>query len=309
MKKILIFVFILCGLAFLSAPVLSEVSFVDASGDTVALSCAPENTAVLFSSFAEVWNLSGGETRITVYEAVERGFAGEDAVLVDMGAGKSIDLEMLIEARPDFVITSIDIPAQRKAAEFLKSAGIPTAEMRVESIEDYVNMLKVFTDITGNAEAYRVYGEEVYEKAEDIRLKANENKGETPKILFIRSGSSVTSAKAKNAKQHFAAKMLEELGAYNIADNAKVLLDGLSFEEILIEDPDYIFISTMGDEEKAIEYMESVLSESTWQALSCIKNRDYMYLPKDLFQYKPNHRWAEAYEIMYNALYFEDDEA
>ena len=44
---------------------------------------------------------------------------------------------------------------------------------------------------------------------------------------------------------------VKELGTYNIAENAPVLLDGLSQEEILMENPDYIFISTMGKEEAA----------------------------------------------------------
>lgn len=281
----------------------AEYVFTDASGAEVTLSEKPSRVAVLFSSFAEVWRLSGGDIDITVREAVDRAFAGEDCILVDGGAGKSIDLEALVRAEPDFVIGSMDVPAQVKCADFLKENGMPAALFRVESAEDYADMLKVFTDITGNYEAYRIYGESVLSEVNEIRRMCEDFNGDKKRILFIRSGSGVSSAKAKNADQHFAASMLSEMGAYNIADNATVLLDGLSFEEILTENPDAIFISTMGDEESAKAYMESVLSQKTWQALSAVKNGRVYYLPKDLFQFKPNHRWAEAYRLLMECLY------
>ena len=71
-------------------------SFTDYSGNTVTLDKAPEKTAVLFSSFAEVWELAGGNVSITVGESIERGFAGSDAIIVDAGAGKTINTELLV---------------------------------------------------------------------------------------------------------------------------------------------------------------------------------------------------------------------
>ena len=93
------------------------------------------------------------------------------------------------------------------------------------------------------------------------------------------------------------------MGTYNIAENAPILLDGLSIEEIVMEDPDYIFITTMGKEDAAKEYMNSVLEQETWQSLSAVQKGNYVYLPKDLFQFKPNAKWAEAYEYLINIAY------
>lgn len=286
-----------------------EYAFADAAGDTITLSARPEKVAVLFSSFADIWVSAGGRVQITVGEAVERGFAGGDALLVDDGAGKTIDMERLIAAEPDFVIASADIAAQAEAARLLKEAGIPCALLRVESFDDYLDVLKIFTDITGRADAYETCGEEVRLRVAGILADAAAaQSGEPLRILFIRSGSSASSAKAKTADQHFAAKMLEELGAYNIADNAPVLLDGLSLEEILMEDPDCIFISTMGDEQAARAYMDDVLSQEGWQALSAVRNGQCAYLPKELFQFKPNASWAEAYDYLARMLYPETAE-
>ena len=277
-------------------------SFTDYSGNTVTLDKTPEKTAVLFSSFAEVWELAGGNVSITVGESIERGFAGSDAIIVDAGAGKTINTELLVASEPDFVICSADIEAQVKAAELLKDAGIPAAVFKVESFKDYLSMLKICTDITGCSELFEKNGTDVERNIKSILESVKNNKFEK-NILFIRADSSDSSTKAKKADDHFAAAMLEELGAYNIADNAPILLDGLSIEEILREDPDFIFISTMGNEQAAIEHMDSILQTPAWKSLSAIKNGKYAYLPKELFQFKPNARWDEAYEYLIGLLY------
>lgn len=285
-----------------SAPQSSQeyCSFTDHSGSQVVLTHQPQKVAVLFSSFADIWQTAGGTVDITVAETVERGFADSSAILVDSGAGKTIDNEALVAANPDFVICSADIAAQSETAQLLKTAGIPCAVFRVETFEDYLQVLKICTDITGRPELYTAHGAEVQQRVEN--LLSNVPAANT-KILFIRAGSGASATKAKTADDHFAAAMLKQLGTYNIAENAPILLDGLSLEEIITQNPQYIFISTMGDAEAAKTYIESVFTQPQWQVIDAVKNRNYIFLPKELFQYKPNSRWDKAYEYLLNILY------
>lgn len=256
----------------------------------------PEKVAVLFSSLADIWITAGGKVDITVRETVERGFANADAVLVDGGAGKSIDLEALVAAAPDLIIASADIEAQVEAANTLP---YPAITVRVESFGDYLEVLEIMTTLTGEKERYETYGVKIKEKIASI-LRTVDAGG--TKILFIRASSSAKATKAKTAEHHFAAAMLKEFGTCNIAENAPVLLDGLSYEEILLQNPEHIFISAMGDENAAREYMNSLLGEPMWQSLDAVKNDNVHFLPKELFQYKPNSRWAEAYEYLAKIL-------
>ena len=46
--------------------VLYPYTFEDSSGNSITLSGKPERVAVLFSSFADIWRLSGGECYVTV---------------------------------------------------------------------------------------------------------------------------------------------------------------------------------------------------------------------------------------------------
>ena len=277
-------------------------SFTDAAGVSIVLESKPQRVGVLFSSYAEAYCEAGGQIYVTVGESVERGIADSDVLLVDSGAGKTIDTEALISFEPDFVICSADIKAQADAAALLNSAGIPAAQFHVESFDDYLNMLKILTDITGDSAAYQNNGLDVKKNIDRILSEA-ESYDNTQRVLFIRSGSGYSSAKAKRGDDHFACRMLSELGAYNIADDAPVLLDGLSIEHILEQNPDYIFIATMGDESAARAYMDSVLAQRAWQQLDAVKEGRYTYLPKDLFQFKPNSRWDEAYQYLKDVLY------
>lgn len=297
--------FLCLMLAGCAAPVSTGgYTFADSTGCEVRVEKNPKTVAVLLSSLADVWVTAGGEVDITVGETVERGFADETAVLVDDGAGKTVNLELLVASKPDLVIYSPDIAGQAECADALKAAGIPAAGFRVDTFEEYLRMLKICTDLTNQPERYQTYGLLVQERVNAILVDA-QARSEQPEILFVRAGSSAKYTKAKTAENNFVCVMLKELSTRNIAEKAPILLDGLSMEEILLSDPDVIFYTTMGSEESAVSYMESLLEDPVWSSLTAVKNGKVHHLPKDLFQYKPNARWNEAYAYLVELLYGE----
>lgn len=302
----MLLVLLMCAFAACDSSGENETSngayytFTDSDSFTVELSEKPQKVAVLFSSLSEAWLNAGGEIAITVGETVERKLCKGEALLVDSGAGKTVDNERLISLEPDFVICSADIAAQKDTASFLRKAGIPVALIRLDTFEDYLEVLKIFTDITDRKDLYKENGEKVKDEIE--KTVAESKKAEGTKVLFIRSGSSVSSAKAKKSEDNFAAKILEDLGCFNIAEKAEILVDSLSAEVILKEDPQYIFISLMGDYENSKGFMESLLQSSEYKNLTAVKNGKVYFLPKELFQYKPCGRWAESYRYISSIL-------
>lgn len=79
-------------------------------------------------------------------------------------------------------------------------------------------------------------------------------------------------------------------------------------EEIIRQDPDFIFVTTMGaSSEKAMQALaEGIESNPAWAGLTAVKEGRYILLPKELFHNKPNHRWGESYEILADYLYAEE---
>ena len=307
-KSIIIAVVIVVLLIFISGAVETNkpessgeyFTFTDSEGEIVELSHKPQKTAVLFSSLAECWIEAGGEVYVTVGESVERGLVKEETELVDKGAGKTVDTEKLISLEPDFVICSADIASHRDVASALKKAKIPVAMLRMDTFEDYLTILRTLTKITGKTENYEQFGENA--KSEIEKIISGGKRENNPKILFVRSGSSYSSAKAKKADDNFAAKILEDFGCINIADKAEVLLDNLSAEVILKENPQYIFVSVMGDYDNSKAYMQELLAKKEYASLDAVKNGRVYFLPKELFQYKPCGRWAESYRYISSIL-------
>lgn len=277
-------------------------TFEDATGTSVTVEEKPQTVAVLLSSLAQVWTIAGGTVSITVGETVERGIVDDTVILVDDGAGKTINMELLLKAEPDLVIYSTELAGQVECAETLRNVGIPAAGFRVDTFDEYLDMLMICTKLTERPERYDLYGA-VFRLKVNTYLDLADREKEKPTVLFVRAGSSAKYTKAKTAENNFVCIMLQELGAINVADAAPILLDGLSTEEILLADPDIIMFTTMGEEEAGVSYMQSVLEDPALSTLTAVQEGRIYQLPKDLFQYKPNSRWGDAYEYLFDLLY------
>lgn len=207
-----------------------------------------------------------------------------------------------ISLSPDFVLLSPDIENHLKIRQILEDAAIPHAYFKVEYFEDYLKMLDICTDITGNKDLYEEHGLKIKEEIDGI-LSRIEDAGldHKPTVLFVRAFSS--GAKAKK-DDNLTCKMLEDLGTANIASKYPSLLEELSIEEIIQEDPDYIFVTTMGSTEKAIEALRNGIEKNpAWNSLTAVKNDRYIILPKELFHYKPNAKWGESYRYLAEIIY------
>lgn len=79
-------------------------------------------------------------------------------------------------------------------------------------------------------------------------------------------------------------------------------------EAIIHADPDYIFVTTMGEsEEAAMNMVEELLTTNpAWNGLKAVQGGHYYVLPKELFHNKPNERWGESYRILAGYLYGEE---
>ena len=60
----------------------------------------------------------------------------------------------------------------------------------------------------------------------------------------------------------------------------------------------------MGDEQAAEDAMRlNMESDPAWSSLTAVKEGRYIFLPQDLFHYKPNERWDESYEYLAKIIY------
>jgi iron complex transport system substrate-binding protein len=274
-----------------------QVSFTDALGQSVTVS---DHTRVIVctGSLAEIWCLAGGDLLGTTSDSFEDGFADPDKT-TDIGGLHDPNPEQILSLRPMLVILSADIAKQTALREPLAAAHVQTAYFSVETFADYLALLKICTDITGRHDLYAQNGTTI---AADIEAVLERIKGKpAPKVLLIRAGAGKITARGSDT---MAGTMLKDMGCVNIADSAGSLLSDLSLEAIIQENPDYILAVAMGDETKNKQLLDELFqSNPAWNHLAAFENNRYVLLPKKLFHQKPNNRWAESYECLWDILY------
>lgn len=286
-----------------SSDVVEEtaVTFTDDLGREVTVD-RPERVVCLISSFADIWYLAGGVDQIvattnatwTYFDLPLR----ED--VVNLGATKELSLEQLIACEPDFVLASCGTDRNVELESAFSKMGINAAYFSVDTIDDYLRMLRICTEITGYEENYVTYGTEVLTQVENAVGRAD---GSRPTVLYIRATGS--SCKVKNSEGSVLGEMLANLDCENIADQEASLLEQLSMEVILEEDPDYIFVvlqsADSSDAEKILE--STLLNNPAWLTLTAVQEGRYYVMDPSLYNLKPNERWGEAYEKLADILY------
>ena len=297
---------LLCGCA---APSVAEVqpsqgvTFTDDLGRTVTVN-QPKRVACLLGSFAQVWQLAGGEVIATADDAWDDFGLDLPEDAVNLGGTKHLSVELLFSAQPDFILASTNTRQNLEMQETLESTGIPVAYFDVFDFEDYLRLLKLCTQITGCEENYETYGTRVQQQVDAViaRSKQRLEQEDAPKVLFLRASASAVHV--KNSEGVVLGDMLKNLGCINIADSDATLLENLSIERILEADPEHIFIVQQGDNaEGTREYVRQFLQEHpAWAQLTAVKEDNVHFMEKQLFGLKPNHRWAEAYAIVEDIL-------
>lgn len=279
----------------------TAVTFTDGLGREVTVD-RPQRVACLIGSFADIWYLAGGvETIVATANDTWTYFdlpLGED--VINLGATKELSLEQIVACEPDFVLASTNTESQVALEPTLTEMGLNVAYFDVTNFEDYLDMLELCTEITGCRENYETYGEAIRGQVEDAMARAD---GSQPTVLYIRASGS--SCKVKGSEGSVLGEMLADLDTVNIADRDNGLLEELSLEVILREDPDYIFaVYQSNDPAVAQEVMETtLLTNPAWATLTAVKEGRYYVMDPTLYNLKPNERWGEAYEGLAEILY------
>ena len=276
------------------------ITFTDDLGRTVSLT-KPERVACLIGSFADLWCLAGGKDALVAaaddtWTSFDLGL-GED--VANLGAVKEPNVELLLQSKPDLVIASSNTDAQVALLDTLEGMGLTVAYFKVSSFQDYLNMLDICTQLTGRTDCYEQYGQALQDQVDAAKAKCA---GLSPTVLYVRATGS--SCKVKNSQDTVLGEMLADLGCVNIADSSESLLEQLSLEVILDQDPDFIFAILQGsdptDAQRTLD--ETLLSNPAWQSLTAVKEGRFFVLDDQLYNLKPNARWGDAYEQLADLL-------
>ena len=288
------------------SPTPAPITFTDDLGNQVVVK-STNHVVACMGSFANMWELAGG-TLVGVSDDVFDQYTLTSQNVSLIGDFTAPNLEQIIALEPDFVIMTGASggrggsgAAQSDLKPSLDSAGIPVAYFTVTTFDDYLRTMKTMTTITGRADLYQQYGEQI--KAQIDALLATVPTGDTkPTVAIMTTYSGGTVVQSSST---MTGAMLADLGADNIADQNPSLLRDFSLESLIDINPDFILIVPMGNDPAAATQAleEETAANPAWDTLDAVENGHYLTLDPKLFQYKPNADWAQSYQTLFDILY------
>ncbi len=280
------------------------VTFTDDTGAEVTVN-NPQRVVACMGSFANIWELAGG-TLVGASDDTFDSYTIQSEDVQKVGDFSSPNLESIIALNPDFVIMTSGTGGrggdsnQTDLKEALAASGIPVAYFTVTTFDDYLRMLQTCCNITGREDLYQQNGQDVADSIDAVKAKMPS--GEAPTALLMTTYSGGTRVQSSST---MTGAMLADLGVKNLADENPSLLKDFSLESVIEMNPDFILVVPMGNDDAAAmkNLEEATAANPAWSTLSAVENGTYLTLDKTLFQFKPNNRWAESYQELFDILY------
>ena len=271
-----------------SSATTKELTF---NGETYTVPKDPQKIAVLSNSVLSMLYAVDGKaiSRVSTTDALPP----EIEALPVLGQTANINMEQLLGLNPDLVL---GLENQHKKYESqLQSSKIPTVLINYDGIKDNVPLIKFLGALTNHEDKATTLAN-TYES--NVNKVKDSVKAQQPaRVAVLRATGKGVTAETDVA---ITASMVKELGMTNVVTSH---LDTTttdktvpySLETLAADDPDIIFVVTMGKEEEITKAMKKAMTDNpAWANLKAVQNNRVVYLPSKLFLLNPGLQTPEA---------------
>ena len=271
-----------------SSATTKELTF---NGQTYTVPKDPQKIAVLSNSVLSMLYAVDGKaiSRANTTDSLPP----EIEALPALGQTANINMEQLLGLNPDLVL---GLENQHKKYEAqLQSSKIPTVLINYDGIKDNVPLLTFLGELTNHQDKAKTV---IATYENNIDKVKDAVKGQQPaRVAVLRAtGKGVTA----ETDASITASMVKELGMTNVVTSHldKTTTDKTvpySLETLAADDPDIIFVVTMGKEEEITKAMKKAMTDNpAWANLKAVQNSRVVYLPSKLFLLNPGLQTPEA---------------
>ena len=261
------------------------------NGQTYTVPKDPQKIAVLSNSVLSMLYAVDGKaiSRVSTTDPLPP----EIEALPVLGQTANINMEQLLGLNPDLVL---GLENQHKKYESqLQSSKIPTVLINYDGIKDNVPLIKFLGALTNHEDKATTLAN-TYES--NVNKVKDSVKAQQPaRVAVLRATGKGVTAETDAA---ITASMVKDLGMTNVVSTH---LDTTttdktvpySLETLAADDPDIIFVVTMGKEEEITKAMKKAMTDNpAWANLKAVQNNRVVYLPSKLFLLNPGLQTPEA---------------
>ena len=281
-----------------SVPDKIFASIVDDADRKVYIEKKPERIAVTSASFLEPLHEVGGN--IVGRPDSKNNTPDWAKDIPSVGQVYQIDVEKLLSCTPDLVIVNKGM--NEKLLGVLEQNNIPALVLDMKTYEDVKREVKIFSQLTENVGN----GDEIIKRMDDeIKNIIDSTPKENLRVAILHSTAQGLTVQLDGS---IAGNIVKMFGWKNVADGMTPLEDNpdaapYSMETLAAQNPDIIFVTSMGNVDKIKSNMENSIAEnSAWQVIDAVKHNRMYYLPQDLFLLSPGLRYPDAVQFISNII-------
>lgn len=279
----------------ISAKVFAEIT--DDENRKVTLAKKPERVIVMVPSVLNYVDAVGGSVvgRPSSSKFIEIPASMQN--VEDVGHVSNINIEKVVGLKPDLIFLNAQL--YRKFGKMLDENHISAIVLQPKSYEETKKAI---------ATVGRVYGKT---KEADLKLKEMDSrvnailskvpKNHNKRIVILHASVSTVTVELETS---IAGGIAKKLGLINVSAGIPAIHGRpekapYSMESLVEQDPDIIFITTLGAKEKIEKRLQAdVKNNPAYGALKAARNKRVYALPETLFMLAPGLRYPEAMEMM-----------
>lgn len=287
----------------LSAEMISEtaetLSFRQRNGETVTVHKRPKRAVVLHISLTGIWYAAGGKAVARPHAPRLRVLPEAARDLPDVGNYYNPDMEKLLSLNPDLVLLHSKRGKHWEIQKLLRAAGVESVCVDYANYDDFLRLLDFFARLNGNPpEAFalrKCIADEV-----DALCRAAEAHAKPSFLCMIAAGDGFLSETPHGNTANMAAR----LGARNVVPGASPVRVKFSMEQLMLADPDVIFLLRTGPEGKSAASVCADLDKRMeWRNLKAVRSGRVYMLEPEMFLYLPGKRYPDVFRKLAELLY------
>lgn len=291
----------------LSAGTVSEtvdtISYKQSNGETVTIHKNPKRTVVLHISLTGMWYVAGGKAIARAHAPRLQVLPDAARNLTDVGDYYNPDMEKILALKPDLVLLHSRRSKHWEIQKLLRSAGIESVCVDYANYDDFLTLFDFFTRVNGSSAETKSVREKITSQVKAICMETAKCKPFTFISMIVSANGFISETQRANT-----ANMLMRLGGRNLVPPSGNLRVTFSMEQLLMSDPDVIFLLCAGSNNKLSSRVRAILDKRPdWRNLKAVRNNRVYVLDAESYLYLPGKRYPEAFLGLAKFLYPEKD--
>ena len=202
----------------------------------------------------------------------------------------SVNYEALAAANPDVVFLTVE-GNPKESFDKITGMGIKVFVSNPRNLNGIIKTINDFGKITGNEKKAEIESKRILSKIDSLKKKIDPD--HKPKVLLLVSISPLMSV----GENTYLNEVINMAGCINISATTASNYPVLNREEVLIKNPDYIFVPN----DLSNNPLEVLKAYPEWKILSAAKKNNIKLINADIIQ-RPANRVSEAVEEILNLI-------